>query len=89
MNTREEQEYIRKNTTHWDRFGMDLIYLTVASGILIIAFALILVVVLDEDIQLTVNFLYWWVPLAVISVILNVRGARKINRLLNEFRSKK
>lgn len=65
---------------------MDLIYLTVVSGLLTVAYGIVLTVVSGEDIELTLKFLYIWGPLAAVSVALNVRGARKINRLLEEFR---
>lgn len=89
MNTPAEQQYIRKNTNQWDRISMNIIYVTVFSGIGLVALALGMAWFYDREVEITVRFLYWWLPLAVVSVFLNVRGARKINRLLNEFRSKK
>jgi len=87
MNTPEEQQYIRDNTNWWDRFSMNLIYVPVFLGLVIVAVGLVAVAIYNVEVELTKKFLYLWVPIAVICSGFNIRGARKIARLLREYRN--
>lgn len=80
-----EQQYIRANTTKWDRIKTNLFYLPVtvfALGILYFMF-------FSVSGEMSKGFFGVVLLLGLPSVVLNMIGAAKIRTLRNEYRNYK